>query len=199
MRAGGAEFPAVDRIGLAMSNASGRLLLPLPRALRIPVVTTLHTVLGALNEEQRAVREQIAAVSERLLVISAHVAELLTGVHHVPAARVDLIPHGSPVATPTADAKERLGLDGRAVLLSFGLLSRDTGIFEHVRFDVPRREDGYCLDDNACALLLITGIDDSGTDERAMVHALSGTYLAFVSHACNDDTGAMPRPSRART
>ena len=189
----------MDRIGLAMNNASGRLLLPLPRALRIPVVTTLHTVLGALNEEQRAVREQIAAISERLVVMSAHGAELLTGVYRVPAAKIDLIPHGSPVVPPTADATERLGLDGRAVQLRFGLLSRDTGIFEYVRFDVPRHEDGYCLDDNACALLLMTGIEDSGTDERAMVHALSGTYLAFVSHACNDDTGAMPRPSRART
>ena len=382
---------------------AGRLLLPLLRTLRMPVVTTLHTVLDAPNDAQRAVMDELAEVSERLVVMSAHGAELLGRRYRVPAAKIDLIPHGSPMVPPAAEAKARLGVEGREVLLTFGLLSADkgieyviealpaivarfpqvvyiilgathphvkaahgevyrlslesrvrelgleghvlfhnrfvssdelsdflaaadisvtpylqpeqitsgalayavgagkavvstpyryatelladgrgvlvpfrdsgaiaeavirvladegtrtslsaraaalgdgmhwpgvsraylasferacvshaervrrpsltptlvarpmglpelslahvrrltddTGILQHARYDVPRYDDGYCVDDNARALLLTAGIEDSGTDERAMVQTLAGRYLAFVSHAFNTDTG----------
>jgi hypothetical protein len=66
-------------------------------------------------------------------------------------------------------------------------MTDDTGILQHARFSVPHYEDGYCIDDNARALLLTTRIEDAGTDDRPTTRSLSARYLAFVSHAFNED------------
>ncbi|MGB5195056.1 MAG: hypothetical protein WBN70_18875, partial [Polyangiales bacterium] len=68
-------------------------------------------------------------------------------------------------------------------------LTDDTGMLQHALFSVPRYDDGYCLDDNARALLLTSLIEDAGTDDRPTTRALSSRYLAFMSHAFNQDTG----------
>jgi len=62
-------------------------------------------------------------------------------------------------------------------------LTDHTGILQHADFTVPSYEEGYCLDDNARALLLMALAEDSGTDDPKLVRALSSRYLAFVSHA----------------
>jgi hypothetical protein len=68
-------------------------------------------------------------------------------------------------------------------------MSDGTGILQHARFSVPRFGDGYCLDDNARALLLVTLIEDAGAEDARSVRALATRYLAFVSHAFNEDRG----------
>ena len=59
----------------------------------------------------------------------------------------------------------------------------DTGILQHAVFSIPRYEDGYCLDDNARALLLMTLLEEAGTDDPVAVRTLASRYLAFVNHA----------------
>ncbi len=59
----------------------------------------------------------------------------------------------------------------------------DTGILQHAAFSVPRYEDGYCLDDNARALLLTPLLEDAGIEDMKAVRMLASRYLAFVSHA----------------
>ena len=107
---------------------AGSHLLALLRALRMPIVSTLHTVLGDPGDDQRRVMEELAALSERLVVMSEHGAALLRDRYGVPASKIDLIPHGSPRVPPAGEAKARLGIEGRSVLLTFGLLSPDKGI-----------------------------------------------------------------------
>jgi glycosyltransferase involved in cell wall biosynthesis len=107
---------------------AGAHLLELLRALRMPIVTTLHTILSEPSPPQRAVLEELARLSERLIVMSKSGAELLTRVHGIPAEQIDLIPHGIPEVPVDGGSKERLGLDGKTVILTFGLLSRDKGI-----------------------------------------------------------------------
>jgi hypothetical protein len=68
-------------------------------------------------------------------------------------------------------------------------MTDSTGILQHALFSIPRYEDGYCLDDNARALLLMALIEDDGTDERGLVRALVSRYLAFVSHAFEREQG----------
>jgi hypothetical protein len=70
-----------------------------------------------------------------------------------------------------------------------GMLTDDTGILQHATFTVPRYDDGYCLDDNARALLLTTLVEDAGTEDVAAVRRLSARYLAFVSHAFSASSG----------
>jgi glycosyltransferase involved in cell wall biosynthesis len=107
---------------------AGAYLLTLLRELRMPIVTTLHTVLSAPSPAQRAVMEEIAQRSSRLVVMSTAGADLLMRVHGVPATQIDLIPHGIPHVPIDPASKDRLGVGGKTVIMTFGLLSRDKGI-----------------------------------------------------------------------
>jgi glycosyltransferase involved in cell wall biosynthesis len=107
---------------------AGSYLLALLRELRMPIVTTLHTILSEPHPSQRTTLDELIRLSERLVVMSADGATLLRDVHGVPMHKVDVIPHGIP-NLPTGGAnKDRLGVDGRSVILTFGLLSPDKGI-----------------------------------------------------------------------
>ena len=53
------------------------------------------------------------------------------------------------------------------------VMTDDTGMLQHARFSIPRYEDGYCLDDNARALLLMSLVEDSGTEDPASARALT--------------------------
>ena len=106
---------------------AGSHLLPLLRELRMPIVTTLHTILAAPNLHQRRVMDEITTLSDRLVVMTAGGADLLREVHGVDPDKIDLIPHGIP-DIPFAGSKNRLGVEGRPLILTFGLLSPDKGI-----------------------------------------------------------------------
>lgn len=107
---------------------AGALVLDIVRELRMPVVTTLHTVLAEPNLEQRTVMDELTELSARLVVMSSKGAELLQSVHGVDPKKIDIIPHGIPSLPTETDSKSTLGLDGNDVILTFGLLSRDKGI-----------------------------------------------------------------------
>src|ERR1700747_713116 len=75
-------------------GSAGAHILELMRRLKIPIVTPLHTVLREPNPDQRAVMEEIATLSDRLIVMSRQSAEILEEVFQVPPSKIDLIPHG---------------------------------------------------------------------------------------------------------
>jgi len=109
---------------------AGSNILELLRRLHMPVVTTLHTVLRDPDPDQRAVMTEIAALSDRLIVMSRQSAEILEETFHVPAEKIDLIPHGIP-DLPFIDPnfyKDIFGTEGKTVLLTFGLLSPNKGL-----------------------------------------------------------------------
>lgn len=109
---------------------AGSHILTLLRELRMPVVTTLHTILRDPDPDQKRVLEEIAALSDRLVVMSARGAEFLREIYGVVPEKIDLIPHGIP-DVPFVDPsynKDVFGVEGKIVLLSFGLLSASKGI-----------------------------------------------------------------------
>ena len=109
---------------------AGSHILALLRELRVPIVTTLHTILREPDLHQRRVLEEVAALSDRLVVMSKRGAEFLDEVYHVVPEKIDLIPHGIP-DMPFVDPsfhKDLFGVEGKVVLLSFGLLSANKGI-----------------------------------------------------------------------
>ena len=131
---------AVDVLSLQheygiFGGKAGGHLLPLLRQLRMPIVTTLHTILATPNLHQRRVMDEIIALSARLVVMTSVGAELLRDVHGVDEEKIDVIPHGIP-NVPFAGSKNRLGVEGRPLILTFGLLSPDKGI-EHVIDALP--------------------------------------------------------------
>jgi hypothetical protein len=104
---------------------AGAHILELLRRLNMPFVTTLHTVLRDPDADQRAVMEEIATLSDRLIVMSQQSADILQETFHVAADKIDLIPHGIP-DLPFTDPtfyKDGFGTEGKDVLLTFGLLS----------------------------------------------------------------------------
>jgi glycosyltransferase involved in cell wall biosynthesis len=109
---------------------AGGYILTLLRELRMPVVTTLHTVLRDPNPDQRRVLEEIVSLSDRVVVMSKKGVKFLRDIYHVPPEKIDLIPHGIP-DVPFVDPsfhKDLFGVEGKSVLLSFGLLSANKGI-----------------------------------------------------------------------
>lgn len=107
---------------------AGSHILALLSEVRMPVVTTLHTILGEPAVEQRRVMDEITRLSSRLIVMSHCGKELLREVHGVPADKIDLIPHGIPTLPSSRASKQRLGVEGTSLILTFGLLSPDKGI-----------------------------------------------------------------------
>jgi len=112
--------------GIFGGKAGGHLLTLL-RQLRMPIITTLHTILATPNLQQRRVLDEIIALSDRLVVMTPGGAQLLRDVHGVDEEMIDVIPHGIP-NVPFAGSKNRLGVEGRPLILTFGLLSPDKGI-----------------------------------------------------------------------
>lgn len=107
----------------------GSLVVDFVRALRIPAVTTLHTVLHSPTPGQRRVLTQLIEASATTVVMSDAAATLLRTVYGIDDRRVRIIPHGVP-NLPLVDpetVKPRLGLEGRKVILSFGLLGPGKG------------------------------------------------------------------------
>jgi glycosyltransferase involved in cell wall biosynthesis len=123
--------------GIFGGKAGGHILRLLQH-LKTPVVTTLHTVLREPDIDQLMVMKEIAARSDRLVVMSEHSARFLRNVFAVPPDKVDLIPHGIP-NMPFVDAASHRdsSTEGKTVLLTFGLLSPNKG-FESVIRALPR-------------------------------------------------------------
>jgi len=116
-------------------GSAGSHILALLRKLKMPLVTTLHTVLREPDANQRMVLEEIAQLSDRMIVMSELAAQLLREVYAVPSGKIDVIPHGVP-DLPFMDPnyfKDKFGTEGKFVLLTFGLLSPNKGIENVIR------------------------------------------------------------------
>jgi glycosyltransferase involved in cell wall biosynthesis len=116
-------------------GVAGRHILTLLRKLKMPVVTTLHTVLRDPDPDQRNVLEEVARLSDRLVVMSKQAAQFLNEVYSVSSEKIDVIPHGVPdfqFMDPNY-FKDRFGTEGKSVLLTFGLLSPNKGIENVIR------------------------------------------------------------------
>src|SRR5438132_10355439 len=117
---------------------AGGHILALLRELRMPVVTTLHTVLREPRDDQRRVMQELVSLSTRLVVMAGRGRQMLQEIYQAPASKIDLIPHGIPdvgFVDPTY-FKDQFGVEGRVVLLTFGLLSPNKGI-EYVLNALP--------------------------------------------------------------
>ncbi|MEP6669155.1 MAG: glycosyltransferase family 4 protein [Chthoniobacter sp.] len=109
---------------------AGRHLLSFLREVRKPVVTTLHTVLSEPNPDQRMVMEQLDLLSNRFIVMAERGRNMLETIYGVAPEKIDLIPHGV-IDMPFIDSnfyKDVFGVEGKTVLLTFGLLSPNKGI-----------------------------------------------------------------------
>jgi glycosyltransferase involved in cell wall biosynthesis len=114
---------------------AGSHILHLLRRLKMPLVTTLHTVLREPDPNQLMVMEEIAELSDRLIVMSQLSSQFLQEIFRIPSSKIDMVHHGVP-DLPFLDPnfyKDKFGVEGKAVLLTFGLLSPNKGIENVIR------------------------------------------------------------------
>ncbi len=117
---------------------AGSYLLNLLADLRMPIVTTLHTVLNNPLPEHLFVMGRLIELSDKLVVMSHKASVILKEIYGVPGEKIDFIHHGIPTR-PFIDPdsnKEKFGLKTKKVLLTFGLLSPNKGI-ENVVLALP--------------------------------------------------------------
>lgn len=109
---------------------AGSHLLALLKEVRMPVVTTLHSLVREPSAAQRKVMEELVRRSDRMIVMARKGAEILREIYGVPGTKVDVIPHGIPDIpfTDASSCKVQFGVEGRMVLLTFGLLGPGKGI-----------------------------------------------------------------------
>ena len=119
-------------------GTAGSHLLGLLRRARMPIVTTLHTVLEKPDPDQRRVFAELIDMSTRVVVMAERARRMLREIYRYPDEKVALIPHGIPdvAFTDPSFYKDHFNVAGRPVMLTFGLLSPNKGI-EHVIQALP--------------------------------------------------------------
>jgi len=114
---------------------AGSHILSLLRHVHIPVVTQLHTILEEPTAEQMYVMKELATLSTRIIVMSERGRQILNEIYGVRTDHLDVIPHGVP-DMPFVDPnyyKDQFGVEGKQVLLTFGLISPAKGIENVIR------------------------------------------------------------------
>lgn len=113
----------------------GAMACDLIDGLAAPLVLTLHTVLSEPSERQRAIVCHLISRASRIMVMSQRSRELLETMYDAPRDLVEVIEHGAPDRPfgRHEQFKQRLGLGGRKVMMSFGLLGPGKGLEAVIR------------------------------------------------------------------
>jgi len=108
----------------------GAYVFHLLRNVKMPVITTLHTVLADPSPKQRAVILELAGRSEKLVVMAHRAKRMLIDIYEIPESQISLIPHGIhdvPFVDPSF-YKDKFDWQDKKVILTFGLLGPGKGL-----------------------------------------------------------------------
>jgi glycosyltransferase involved in cell wall biosynthesis len=114
---------------------AGSHLIGMLRDISVPIVTTMHTVLSDPAAPYRKATRQLVELSDRVVVMAHRAVEILHDVYDIPSEKIVVIPHGIP-DIPFIDPafyKDQFGVEGRKVLLTFGLLAPGKGLENVIR------------------------------------------------------------------
>ncbi len=117
----------------------GAYILEFIKRLRMPVITTMHTILKDPAPPYREVTGKLIDASDRVVVMADRAMDFLRDIYNAPEDKIKLIPHGIP-DVPFVDPnyfKDKFGVEGKKVILTFGLLGPSKGI-ENMVAALPR-------------------------------------------------------------
>jgi glycosyltransferase involved in cell wall biosynthesis len=110
-------------------------VLDFVRELTVPFVVTLHRVVHDMDAEQAAIVAELTHRAGAVIVMSEAARAVVTGLPRIDRRSLEFIPYGIP-ALPLVgsdNAKARMGMQGKSLILSFGLMSSDKGIESAIR------------------------------------------------------------------
>ena len=109
---------------------AGSYILALLRQLKMPIITTPHTVLKNPSALQRRVMNELLGLSDYVVVMTQKAVEILQTVYAMHESKIRLVPHGIPDVSfiDPNFYKDQYGVEGKTALLTFGLLAPHKGI-----------------------------------------------------------------------
>lgn len=172
----------------------GSFIIELLGDLKMPIVTTLHTILKDPSDRERHIIERLAELSDRLIVMSERSVKFLREIYKVDAKKIVLIHHGIPDVplVESSTYKGRFGVSGKKVLLTFGLLSPGKGIetvIEALPEIVKKHPDVIYMVVGATHPHLVA---EQGEDYRIGLHLLAKKldvqdHVVFHDHFVSDE------------
>jgi glycosyltransferase involved in cell wall biosynthesis len=128
--ASGADMVWIQHEFGIFGGKAGDHILSLIDRMTVPVAVAMHTVLAEPDRDQSRVTLALVDRCETIIVMAEAARAILIDTYHADPDQVIVIPHGIPDRpfTATAAMKAKLGLEGRDVILTFGLLSPGKGI-----------------------------------------------------------------------
>ncbi len=125
----GADVCVLEHEFGIFGGRDGSYILSLLHRLRIPVIAVLHTVLKNPSHHQKDVTKEIAALAAQTVVMNNKAVEFLTQVYGIHSKKICVIDHGIPAFEfDQTKMKKELGLEGKKIMLTFGLIGRSKGI-----------------------------------------------------------------------
>lgn len=170
---------------LSYALALGKAVVSTPYAHAVELLADDHGVLVPFNDSATLAREIGALLNnpDRLFALQRRGYERGRAmIWSTFATRChDLSRFGiKPLAAPAFGFADRPDLEGLLRICD------GTGIIQHSIFSVPDRAHGYCVDDNARALMLMNRLGDQAEPERSR---LAAVFAGFVQNSWNDESG----------
>ena len=161
----------------------GGFIIELVHNLKMPVITTLHTVLKNPSLQEQKILNQLADLSAKLVVMTEKSVDFLRDVYDVPENKIEVIPHGIfdvPFLDPDP-CKSKFVSNDKTIILTFGLLSPGKGI-EYMIKALPE-----IVSSHPEVLYFVVGAthphykNESGEDYRLSLHHLA-KELGIADH-----------------
>ena len=168
---------------LSYAVALGKAVISTPYVHATELLADDHGILVPFNDSEQIAKEVVALLDNPQRLLALQRRAYLRGRDMVwprfAAMCLEMIDE-TKVVRPRLPDKLTIGVSGLLRICD------DTGILQHSVHAVPDRAHGYCVDDNARALMLMNRLDSLGEPHRSR---MSATFAAFVESAWNDATG----------
>lgn len=122
----------------------GDYVVDMVQGLDAPLITTFHTVLSKPDKIKRDLMRYLADRSEAVVVMARRAVDLLRDVYGIDPSKIAFIHHGAPLPPriDRGEVKRRLGLQGRSVICTLGLINPGKGI-EYMIQAMPRVVENF--------------------------------------------------------
>ncbi|TMM56857.1 glycosyltransferase [Maribacter algarum] len=107
---------------------SGVFILSFMEQVKIPIITTVHTVLKTPSYHERHIIKKMGLLSQKMIVMSKMAVDFLQTIYQVPKQKIKVIEHGVPDFSSLESDNQKFNYPSNKILGTFGFLGRSKGI-----------------------------------------------------------------------